>query len=62
MTCKATGYSQVPPSIVQSLLEDNFSPKAFDSDNVCADKAFYFTQVGSQFGIQCKCKFTKLNR
>jgi hypothetical protein len=62
MTCTATGYSQMPPSIVQSMLEKNFSPKAFDSESVCADNASYLTQVGSQPGIQCKCKYMKLNR
>ncbi len=62
VTCIATGYSQMPPSIVQSMLEKNFPPKAFDSENVCADNASYLTQVGSQFGIQCKCKYLKMNR
>lgn len=62
MTCVAGGYTQIPPSIVKSMLNDNFSPKAFDSESVCADKAFYFTQVGSQFGIQCTCKYVRLNR
>jgi hypothetical protein len=62
VTCVATGYSQMPPSMVQSMLEKNFSPKAFDSEKECTDKAWYFSQVGSNFGIQCKCKYLKLNR
>ena len=62
VTCVASGYTQMPPSIVQSILETNFPPKAFDSENACADNASYLTQVGSQFGIKCKCKYVKLSR
>lgn len=62
MTCISGGYSEVPPSIVQSMLESSFKPKAFDSENECADYVWRINQAGNHFGIQCKCKYVKLNR
>ncbi|MCG6170083.1 hypothetical protein [Leptospira sanjuanensis] len=59
--CVATGNSNLPPSFVQGSLKQ-FPPKAFDTENQCADKAWYLSNVGSQFGIQCSCKYMKMDR
>jgi len=61
LICEAKRYSELPPSYTKAFLK-KFPLEAFDDKGKCADAAWYKNQMANQMGIECSCRFLRLNR
>ncbi|MCZ8163083.1 MAG: hypothetical protein O9275_20665 [Microcystis sp. LE19-196.1B] len=59
--CESMKISRIPNQLTQSML-NQMKPKAYDSKTECDKTASIENQIGREFGFQCTCQFTILNK